>query len=632
MKKLTWLILFAFFLLIHQKANTQSAHLFEIGKVDSVYSKILKESREIYIQLPENYQPDGQLKYPVIYVLDGDVLLNAVSTVYSFYWGGFLPEMIIVGISNKEHRTRDLTPSKITTKYGMPFNEENGEAENFTQFIITELIPFIERNYATTDYRTLIGHSYGGLFAINMLINHNDVFDNYLAIDPSLNWDDQKLLKQSKEVFSKESFKGKSLFLSLGGILHMQKEDVTIDNVMEDTSDYTLFARSNIEFSRLARSNAQNGLRHRWKFYEQDYHGTIPLPSILDGLIYLFEWYQMEHIQEFNDPETPIEVLMEIIEYRRKKLSDHFGYAVPPYGQDLFEMLGYMHLEMGQMEKSLMFFKLNLYYYPFNANTYNSLADYHVAKKNYNSAFIDISRAYAISGKDYHKKKKEEIRIKMKKGEDIQVSYFGALKNFMKKGDISAQTDLADLKNIDHLYALGAVENLTGEILVLNSQAYITSADGEKVDIDSSFDHKAALLVYARVSEWNAVKIPSNIKTYDELEAYVSLVAIEQGIDIDKPFPFLLEGHFNMLKWHSVNWKAGDMEHSHEKHIQSGPNGTLMYQEAEILGFYSNSHHAVFTHHTTNMHLHMRAKSDQIVGHVDELRLGKNIILKLPVK
>ena len=104
------------------------------------------------------------------YILDGEVLLSTVNNVQSFYNGGFTPEMILVGISNANNRTRDLTPSKIKEKYGMPFNEENGEADNFSNFIETELIPFIENKYPVTSFRTLIGHSYGGLFVIYTMI------------------------------------------------------------------------------------------------------------------------------------------------------------------------------------------------------------------------------------------------------------------------------------------------------------------------------------------------------------------------------------------------------------------------------------------------------------------------------
>ena len=90
------------------------------------------------------YNPDSKQKYPVVYVLDGEVFLPTVYNVHRFYSGGFMPEMIIVGISNAKNRVRDLTTSKVTEMYGMPFKQENGEADNFRKFIEKELIPFIE--------------------------------------------------------------------------------------------------------------------------------------------------------------------------------------------------------------------------------------------------------------------------------------------------------------------------------------------------------------------------------------------------------------------------------------------------------------------------------------------------------
>ena len=45
----------------------------------------------------------------------------------------------------------------------------------------------------------------------------------------------------------------------------------------------------------------------------------------------------------------------------------------------------------------------------------------------------------------------------------FEVKYFGALKNMMHKGDVSAKADLSDFENSEHLYAIGALENLKGE-------------------------------------------------------------------------------------------------------------------------------------------------------------------------
>ncbi len=363
MKK-TILIIISIIFSVLEYGAAQESYLYELGTKDSLHSNTLNEQREFWVQLPESYDQESKQLYPVVYVLDGAVHLQAVSTVLSYNWGGFMPEMIIVGISNWNNRTRDLTTSEIQTRRGATYNQETGGAENFTLFFEKELIPHIEANYPATNYRTLIGHSYAGLFAINMLMNHSAVFDNYIAIDPSLDWDDQKLLKQSNEILSTRDYNGLSLFMSLSGQLHMQNSEITIENVMQDSSDYTLFARSNIEFSKYLKENENNGLSYQWKFYERDLHGTVSLPSILDGLIFLFNWYPIENTDKFNSPDTPKDELIQIIRKREKKLKDHFGYFVPPFDEELLIMLGYMNLEWGETQKSLAFFQLALEYYP----------------------------------------------------------------------------------------------------------------------------------------------------------------------------------------------------------------------------------------------------------------------------
>ena len=315
---LTIALIIFFQQLVKAQANQNQQYLQKIGVLDSLYSEILNESRKVYIQLPASYDPEKKQKYPVAFILDGENFLPTVNDVQNYYSGGFTPEMVLVGIANDKNRIRDLTTSTITTKYGMPFNEKNGEADNFRKFIQEELIIFIESKYPVTNYRTLIGHSYGGLFTISTLIHQPNLFANYLAIDPSLDWDNQKLLKEVQELLPSPKYQGKSLFMSLSGQLHMQNSQVTIDNVMQDTTDYTLFPRSNIAFSKMVEQRIDNGLSFEWKFYPKDIHGTIPLPSIMDGLISIFEWYQMENTDKINSFDTSKEELYRIIKHREK--------------------------------------------------------------------------------------------------------------------------------------------------------------------------------------------------------------------------------------------------------------------------------------------------------------------------
>ena len=411
MKKHFFLIcLYAFSFFTSLNLSAQNQFLTQIGKADSIYSETLKEQRKFWVQLPNNF--DKNKKYPVAYILDGETHLPTISIVQNYYSGGFTPEMILIGISNQQNRTRDLTISKITFRQGGAFNQETGGAENFLEFLKDELIPHIEKNYPVTNYRTLIGHSFGGLFTINTLIHHQELFANYLAIDSTLDWDNQKLVKEAAILLKKGSYKNKSLFISLGGPLHAQRNDITINNIFKDKSDYTLSGRSNLEFTKLAKQYKSNGLKTEWKFYKNDFHGTISFPSIKEGLISFFRWYEIKDVHKFNTLETPTKELVKIIKDQEKRYFDNFGYKTPPLDEEVLTMSGYMYLEMGQPKKSEAFFKLNVEYYPKSANAFDSLAEFYANQKEYSKAIKNITKAYQLSKSDAHLKKLNEYKAK----------------------------------------------------------------------------------------------------------------------------------------------------------------------------------------------------------------------------
>lgn len=378
--------------------------------IDSIFSKTLNEQRQFFVQFPKDYDEKSDKKYPVAIILDGEFLLPTVNNFQGYYSGGFTPEMILVGISNLKNRTRDLTTSTITENYGMPYNRENGEASNFIKFIEDEFIPHIEKIYPVTNYRTLIGHSYGGLFTIYTFLYHLNLFSNYIAIDPSLDWDNQKLVKASQDIIANENYEGKSLFMSLNGQLHMQKPEITIDNVMQDDSDFTSFPRSNIMLKNIIEENEGSGLNFTWKFYPRDLHGTIQFPSIMDGLISIFQWFQMENTQKFNSFETSTEELQAIIKNRADKLYKNFGYQVPPYPEDLLIVLGDMSTDMKKNEKARMFYEFAIEYYPLSARAHTSMAEYYENNNDYKSALEYAQKAFSIDSNNYLKKKIERLK------------------------------------------------------------------------------------------------------------------------------------------------------------------------------------------------------------------------------
>lgn len=206
-----------------------------------------------------------------------------------------------------------------------------------------------------------------------------------------------------------------------------------------------------------------------------------------------------------------------------------------------------------------------------------------------------------------------------------EVSHNGALMNLMS-GNLKASASLDSVQTLPHLYALGALENLKGEIQIFDGTSYVSKKDVfDQVKIEPTFDHKASLLVYAQVPEWSNA-IPLNEFTIDsQLEKQIKTAALANGIDVEKPFPFLIKGKPSLLSWHVINWKDGDKVHTHKKHQESGPHGTFGNEEVEIIGFYSEKHKAVFTHHSTFLHMHFKTDfNDGIAGHVDAV-FGENV-------
>lgn len=212
-----------------------------------------------------------------------------------------------------------------------------------------------------------------------------------------------------------------------------------------------------------------------------------------------------------------------------------------------------------------------------------------------------------------------------------EVQYKGALMNIMQ-GKLEAVVEVSEFKNEKYFYALGALENLKGEIQIFNSNSFTNKVKGNSLSFDKSYNYKAALLVYATVEKWKEKVIPNAIITKKQLEIFIEQEAINQEIDTEKPFPFLLKGSPLSFDWHVINWKDRDTIHSHKKHVNSGMYGSLNNREVEILGFYSKKHQAIFTHHTTFMHMHVKTDGNGVAGHVDDITVGGNMVLLLPEK
>lgn len=181
-----------------------------LGHVDEIPSKILGEKRKLSIYLPEGYNRKDTIRYPVIYLLDGGVEedfihIAGIVRYNTQPWINRFPKSIIVGIENTD-RKRDY--SFAVNNYDflekMDMKKEQlltaGGSAKFIAFIEKELQPYINKKYRAAPQKTIIGESFGGLLATEILLKHRDLFDTYIIMSPSLWWGNEILLKEAPEL------------------------------------------------------------------------------------------------------------------------------------------------------------------------------------------------------------------------------------------------------------------------------------------------------------------------------------------------------------------------------------------------------------------------------------------------
>ncbi|MBO1255750.1 alpha/beta hydrolase [Alteromonas sp. 5E99-2] len=256
-------------------SNAIASEIIELGTSNSLESKIMEERRSYMVYLPPSYH-ESKNRYPVIYLLDGDVhrfkgFVGVLESLSTETLGSQVQQAIVVAIPNT-NRSRDLTPStliewKFKNRVLDTFSQ-TGEAARFTAFLNNELIINIENSYRTSDKRILVGESFGGLFAANALLYHPLIFTDYLIIDPTALWDNDYLNRTYDANFKKTKF-DINVFFAFANNSHLGEIGLT------NFKWGSMFASSII-------SNTDGFAEQQ--FFENETHGTVALLAWYEGL------------------------------------------------------------------------------------------------------------------------------------------------------------------------------------------------------------------------------------------------------------------------------------------------------------------------------------------------------------
>ena len=174
------------------------------------------------------------------------------------------------------------------------------------------------------------------------------------------------------------------------------------------------------------------------------------------------------------------------------------------------------------------------------------------------------------------------------------VEYVGEQKEIFKTGKAASVVTLEDLADRKGLYAMGPVDGLDGEITIFDSKPYITKVRGNDYTLDRSFKHGAFFLVWTEQTTWVDVPVPATVKGYVDLQRFVKEQAHKAGLDVTKPFPFLLAGTPVEIKWHINVDRTDGKPITNELFVKSKELFVTRNEPVDIIGFYSESHSGIF--------------------------------------
>ena len=360
----------------------------------SIKSEVFVEDFNFYVKLPTSYQADSGHSYPTIYLLDNDQYMQLFFEITDILSeGGLTPEFIIVGIKH-QHRLRDFTPTALND---LP---NTGGADKFLQYIETELIPHITKQYSTNGFKILAGHSMAGLFTLHTMQARPELFNAHFAFSPSLYWDNQTTVKSVK-AFSKSR-------REYHNFLYMNMANEGLD----DPYDNSVAMRNGyIELAKYIEQNAPEKFRFAAEHMEQEYH----MSTIAVGPFYALR----SLYRKFPLPTAKIKQGLEAILLHYQALSAEVGIKITPTQSRMYNA-GMYHLWANEdLEKGLEILKHTVAVHPESDSLHDGLAQLYAANGQLNKALqhSEISLKIATpasAGYQNYKRRYEEIKNMIK--------------------------------------------------------------------------------------------------------------------------------------------------------------------------------------------------------------------------
>jgi predicted alpha/beta superfamily hydrolase len=320
----------------------------------TIPSRHLGESRDVLIRLPDGYsdeEGEGGNRYAVLYILGGDDYFLAFAGLVDYLtMFELVPDLIVVGVPQND-AMKEFTFSPANAAYGdFP---TSGGAEPFHLFLKEELVPLVDRRFRTNPYRMLVGHSLGGLFAIECMGRSPDLFQATLALSPSLQWNQYEWLRASDTLFDDTAFWRQTLVISL-------------ESRTEEAD------RRLAEFEALVDAEAPRGFEYDLSRYPEESHASMGVPGFYHSIQRVFRGWTLEEEWWQLGPEA--------LRAHFSGLSERYGYPVSIPEADLVAHARHGLLSHEAPDEAIRLLELCLDLYPGSANARVGLGDAYLRK------------------------------------------------------------------------------------------------------------------------------------------------------------------------------------------------------------------------------------------------------------
>jgi predicted alpha/beta superfamily hydrolase len=239
-----------------------------IGETLALPSRLLGERRVINVYVPPGYA-SSSARYPVLYMLDGGLgedFPHVVGSVDVSIKNGVIRPVIVVGIENTERRRDLVGPTEVASERRIA--PRAGGAERFRAFLRDELKPTIAATYRTTAESAIVGESFAGLFVVETFLHEPTLFDGFIAVDPSVWWNEQAVVRGANPRLAWWTAGPKALYVATADEPDIQQAVAILVTAL--------------------RIQAPAGVTWRHEPMPEEHHGTIFPTAALRGIRWMF--------------------------------------------------------------------------------------------------------------------------------------------------------------------------------------------------------------------------------------------------------------------------------------------------------------------------------------------------------